>query len=164
MKEAALMGLLALTMLSCGSLAPESARLTAVSVPVEVSAVPLDPHDPSVRSVGAFAFAGGIEIKGADSGVHELSDLRIVSGDRLVAVSDGGYVFEARLLFDANAQLSGLADARVTSLVSERGQPLTGLEADAEGFDVLPTGDRLVSFERNHRVWLYAGDDNPPRP
>ena len=163
-KNAALIGLAALTVMSCGSLAPESARLTAVSVPVEVSAVPLDPHDPSVRSVGAFAYAGGIEIKGADSGVHELSDLRIVSGDRLVAVSDAGYLFEARLLFDATAQLSGLADARVTSLVSERGQPLTGLEADAEGIDVLPTGDRLVSFERNHRIWLYADDDNPPRP
>jgi hypothetical protein len=164
MKEAALIGLAALTVLSCGSLAPASARLSAVSVPVEVSAVPLDPHDPSVRSVGAFAYAGGIEIKGADSRVHELSDLRIVSGDRLVAVTDRGYFFEARLLFDANAQLSGLADARVTSLVTEQGQPLTGLEADAEGFDVLPTGDRLVSFERNHRIWLYAADDTPPRP
>jgi hypothetical protein len=38
------------------------------------------------------------------------------------------------------------------------------LEADAEGFDILPTGDRLVSFERNHRIWLYAADDSPPRP
>jgi hypothetical protein len=159
------MGLAAVTVLSCGSPAPHSARLTAVSVPVEVSPVPLDPRDPSVRSIGAFAYAGGIEIKSADStGVHELSDLRIVSGDRLVAVSDAGYFFEARLLFDETAQLSGLADARVTALVSERGQPLTGLEADAEGFDILPTGDRLVSFERNHRIWLYAADDSPPRP
>ena len=136
MKAAALIGLAALTVLSCGFPAPHSARLTAVSVPLEVSPVPLDPHDPSVRSIGAFTYAGGIEIKGADStGVHELSDLRIVSGDRLVAVSDAGYFFEARLLFDETARLSGLADARVTSLVSERGQPLTGLEADAEGFD-----------------------------
>ena len=43
------MGLAALTVASCGSLAPESARLTAVSVPVDVSAVPLDPHDPGIR-------------------------------------------------------------------------------------------------------------------
>jgi hypothetical protein len=164
-KGVALMGLAALTMLSCRSPMPQSARVAAVLVPVEVSPVPLDPHDPSVRNIGAFVYAGGIEIKGADStGVHELSDLRIVSGDRLVAVSDSGYFFEARLLFDETAQLSGLVDARVTSLVSELGQPLTGLEADAEGFDVLPTGDRLVSFERNHRIWLYAADDSTPRP
>ena len=166
MKNAALVGLAAFSVLSaCGSPVPQRARLAAVSVPVEGTPVPLDPHDPSVRNIGAFAYAGGIEIKGADStGVHELSDLRIVSGDRLVAVSDAGYFFEARLLFDETAQLSGLADARVTPLVSERGQPLTGLEADAEGFDILPTGDRLVSFERNHRIWLYAADDSPPRP
>jgi hypothetical protein len=163
-KDTALIGLAALTVLSCCSPAPQSTRLTAVSVPLEVTPVPLDPHDTSVRSIGAFTYAGGIEIKGADStGVHELSDVRI-SGDRLVAVSDGGYFFEARLLFDETARLSGLADARVTALVSEQGQPLTGLEADAEGFDELPTGDRLVSFERNHRIWLYAADDSPPRP
>jgi hypothetical protein len=162
--KAAWIGLAALTV-SCGFSAPQSARLTAVSVPVEVSPVPLDPHDLSVRSIGAFAYAGGIEIEGADStGVHELSDLRIVSNDRLVAISDSGYFFEARLLFDEAAQLSGLADARVTPLVSDRDQPLTGLAVDAEGFDTLPTGGRLVSFERNHRIWLYAPDDSPPRP
>ena len=166
MKNATLIGLAALSVLSaCGSPVPQRARLTAVSVPVEVTPVPLNVHDPSVRSIGAFAYAGGLEIKDTDStGAHELSDVRIVSGDRLVAISDGGYLFEARLLFDEAAQLSGLADAQVTSLVSEQGQPLTGLEADAEGFDEFPTGDRLVSFERNHRIWLYPADDSPPRP
>jgi hypothetical protein len=160
-----LIGVAALTVLSCCVPAPQSTRLTAVSLPLEVTPVPLDPHDTSVRSIGAFTYAGGIEIKGADStGIHELSDVRIVSGDRLIAVSDGGYFFEARLLFDETARLSGLADARVTALVNEQGQPLTGLEADAEGLDELPTGDRLVSFERNHRIWLYAADDSPPRP
>jgi hypothetical protein len=164
-KDVALIGLAAATVLSCGLPARQSVRLTAASAPVEVSPVPLDPHDSSVRSIGAFAYAGGIEIKSADSpGVHELSDLRIVAGDRLVAVSDAGYLFEARLLFDDTARLSGLADARVTALVNEQGGPLTGSEADAEGFDILPTGDRLVSFERDHRIWLYAADDTPPRP
>jgi hypothetical protein len=163
-KDVALIGLAAVTLVSCGSPAPQSARLTAVSVPMEVSPVLLDPHDPSVRSIGAFTYAGGIEIKSADSAaVHELSDVRIVSGDRLVAVSDAGYFFEARLLFDKTAQLSGLADAHVTSLLGEAGQTLAGLEADAEGFDIFPTGDRLVSFERNHRIWLYAADQSPPR-
>jgi hypothetical protein len=76
-KDVALIGLAALTVLSCGSPMPHSAQLTAVSVPVEASSVPLDPHDPSVHSIGSFAYAGGIEIKGSDStGVHELSDLR----------------------------------------------------------------------------------------
>jgi hypothetical protein len=164
-KKAALIGLAALTALSCGPRMAQRARAAAVSVPIEVTPVPLDPQDPGVRSIESFAYAGGFEIGTADStGIHELSDLRIVSGDRLVAVSDRGHVFEARLLFDETAQLSGLSDARLIPLVSERGEPLTGLEADAEGLDILPTGDRLVSFEQNHRIWLYPADDSPPRP
>ena len=126
--------------------------------------MPLDPHDASVRSIGLFAYAGGIEIRSADvTGIHELSDLRIVSGDRLVAVSDRGHLFEARLLLDETAELVGLSDARLVPLVSEQGEPLTGLEADAEGLDILPTGERLVSFEQHHRIWLYPVDDSPPR-
>jgi hypothetical protein len=28
-------------------------------------------------------------------------------------------------------------------------------KGDAEGLAMLPNGDRLVSFERDHRIWLY---------
>jgi hypothetical protein len=52
----------------------------------------------------------------------------------------------------------------VIPLVDERGVPLAGAEADAEGLDVFPNGDRLVSFERDHRIWLYPADGGPPRP
>ncbi len=49
------------------------------------------------------------------------------------------------------------ADERDHASVRERGARLTDTEADAEGLDILPDGDRLVSFERNHRLWLYPG-------
>jgi len=29
---------------------------------------------------------------------------------------------------------------------------------------VLPNGDRLVSFEGDHRIWRYAAGNGPPRP
>jgi hypothetical protein len=29
------------------------------------------------------------------------------------------------------------------------------MTVDAEGMAILANGDRLVSFERNHRIWLY---------
>ena len=97
------------------------------------------------------------------SGIHELSDLRIVADDRLIAVSDGGSVFEARLLFDSAARLSGLTNPRVLPLVGEHGEPLAGCDADAEGLAVFPNGDRLVSFERHHRIWLYPADGSARR-
>jgi hypothetical protein len=131
---------------------------------LEITQVPLDPGNPDVQSIGAFTYSGGIEIKAAVSAtVLELSDLR-VSNDRMVTVSDSGYFLEARLVFDANDRLSGLADARVIPLLGERGEPLTGTDADAEGVDVLPDGTRLVSFEGNHRIWRYRADGTPLGP
>jgi hypothetical protein len=165
MRDAAFIGFAALTVLSCGPAMPRTPPATAVSVRVDVMPVALDPHDPSARSIGSFAYAGGIEIRGAGSTtIFELSDLRIVAGNRLIAVSDHGNFFEARLLFDETGRLSGLADARVIPLVGERGELLTAMDADAEGLDLLPDGDRLVSFEGNHRIWLYPADGSAPRP
>lgn len=161
----AVIGLASLTALSCGLATPQTVPATAVSVRVETTPVPLNPRDPSARSIGSFVYAGGIEIKAVGSTtLLELSDLRIVSGDRLVAVSDHGNFFEARLLFDGMDRLSGLADTRVIPLVDERGRALDGGDADAEGLEVLPDGGRLVSFEGAHRIWLYPADGSAPRP
>jgi hypothetical protein len=93
-----------------------------------------------------------------------LSDLSIGADDHLTSVSDDGAFFEGRLVFDKDARLSGLADTRTTPLIDERGEPLTGADADAEGLDVFPNGDRLVSFERRHRIWRYPVDGSVPRP
>ena len=165
MRETAFVGLAALTVLCCGSAIPRTAPAAWESVRVEVTPVPLDPHDPSKRSIGSFAYAGGIEIRDTGSPtIFELSDLRIVSGDRLIAVSDRGNFFEARLLFDETGRLSGLADARVIPLVGERGERLTAADSDAEGLDLLPDGSRLVTFEGNDRIWLYRADGSAPRP
>jgi hypothetical protein len=141
------------------------APATAEAVRVEVTPVPLDRHDSSKSGIGSFTYAGGIEIRSASSTtIFELSDLRIVSGDRLVAVSDRGYFFEARLLLDGMERLSGLVGARLIPLVGERGKRLTGRYADAEGLDLGPDGDRIVSFERDHRIWVYPADGSGPRP
>jgi hypothetical protein len=126
--------------------------------------VPLDPQDRTRRSIGTFTYAGGVEIRSADVRTFlELSDLRVVSGDRLLAVGDEGTFFEARLLFDETAQLSGLADVHVRSLVDELGEPVDAANGDAEGVELLPNGDRLVAFESRDRVWLYPADGSAPR-
>jgi hypothetical protein len=57
-----------------------------------------------------------------------------------------------------------VSEGRLMVLTAEDGTPLTKKEdADAEGLAVFPNGDRLVSFERNHRIWLYPADGGPPR-
>ena len=158
-----------LTMLSCDSAAPRTTPLqvrgpAGEAVPIQVTQVPLDPQDPGRSRLGSFVYAGGIEFRVADGSVSlELSDLRIVSGDHMIAISDQGRFFEARLLFDQAGHLSGLADLRVTPLIDEQGRMMEVADADVEGIEVLPGGDRLVSFEKDHRIWRYPADGSAPR-
>jgi hypothetical protein len=141
---------------------PSSRDETAIDV--RTSPVPLNPQDPTQIRIGAFTYAGGFEIRAVNTPrLHGLSDLAMSSDGHLVAVTDEGDIFEARLVLDTQGRLSGLVDGRLTRLIDLNGRPLRGkARADAEGLAVLPNGDRLVSFERNHRIWRYpAGNGRP---
>jgi hypothetical protein len=141
---------------------PSSLDETAIDV--RTSPVALNPQDRTQTRVGAFTYAGGLEVRAVTAArLHGLSDLAVSSDGHLVAVTDEGDLFEARLVLDAQGRLSGLGDGRLKRLIDLDGRPLRGKSrADAEGVAVLPSGDRLVSFERNHRIWRYpAGNGRP---
>jgi hypothetical protein len=121
------------------------------------------PGDPPC---GTWTWVAGFDLTSPDtSRLHGLSDLKLI-GDKLWAVSDEGDLLQARLVLDARDAPTGLADAQLTSLTDLDGHPISGhkLEADSEGLAILANGDRLVSFERNHRIWLYPARGGPPRP
>ena len=135
--------------------------------PIDIDAVgvPLNPQNPSQAAIGNFLYAGGLELTSSQTDrLHGLSDLVITGRDRLTAVGDEGVLLEARLVLDEKERLVGITDARLTLLTGEDGKPLPEKEeADAEGLTQLPNGDRLVSFERRHRIWLYPAAGGPPR-
>jgi hypothetical protein len=146
--------------------APQSGSKPAPLGAIHVQAVPvpLNPLDPSMTSVGDFRYAGGISLLSRQTDLlHELSDLVITGADRLVAVGDEGVLFEGRLLLGQDGRLTGVTDGILTRLVGENNRPLTGANIDAEGLALLPNGDRLVSFERHPRIWLYPSSGAPPR-
>jgi hypothetical protein len=134
-------------------------------ISVDVASVPLDPRDPSRTSVGQFAYAGGIALSSRQTGrLHGLSDLVVFGNGRVTAVGDEGVWFEARLILDEAGRLVGVTDPRLEPLAGEDGKPLSAkADADAEGIAMLPNGDRLVSFERRHRIWLYPAAGGAPR-
>jgi hypothetical protein len=144
------------------SLAPRE-RWTPIAI--EATAVPLNPSDPAQAAVGPFAYAGGVVLTSTQSDrLHGLSDLEITGADRLTAVSDNGILLTARLVLDDHGRLAGATDGRFELLTGLDGQPLRGKsESDSEGLALLRNGDRLVSFERDHRIWLYPADDGSPR-
>jgi len=133
---------------------------------LDTQAVPLNAADPSQVAVGRFVYAGGVSVTSPDtSRLHGLSDLKITSEGAVLAVTDDGDLFEARLVLDAAGRLSGLTAGKLAPLRDPEGQPLQGkARGDAEGLAVLANGDRLVSFERDHRIWLYPAAGGPPRP
>jgi len=136
------------------------------TVRIDAVAVPLNPQRPSEAAIGDFIYAGGLVLTSQQTDqLHGLSDLEVTGQDRLTAVSDFGALLEARLVFDARQRLVGLTDARLTRLTGQDGEPLLDkTDGDAEGLALLAGGDRLVSFERRDRVWLYPADGGLPRP
>lgn len=136
-------------------------------ISVQSATVPLNPNNPAQDRIGNFVFAGGVALTSDNTGrLHGLSDLKILPDGTLVAVTDNGDLFQAKLQLDASERLTGLTDGEIVSLTAPDGHALQGKEeADAEGLAVMPGGERLVSFERNHRIWRYpAGGAPTPAP
>jgi len=139
------------------------------AIGIDAVPVPLNPQDPSEVAIGDFLYAGGLELTSRQTDrLHGLSDLFVTGTDRLTAIGDDGILFGARLVLDESERLVGVEDAHLTLLTGEDGKPLPGraagdAEGDAEGLTQLASGDRLVSFERRHRIWLYPAAGGLPR-
>jgi len=144
---------------------PASPVPAGPGITIAATSIPLNAQDPAQDRIGDFRYAGGLALSSPDtSRFHGLSDMALVAGGALTAVTDEGDLLRARLVLDKAGRLVGLTDGRITALTNPEGRPLQGkLEGDSEGMALLANGDMLVSFEQRHRVWLYPAA-GPPRP
>jgi len=145
--------------------APAIAENEAEPSPVVLSSkvLQLDPDDPTRQRIGRLMWRGGIEITSNNSRFGGLSGLLVsADGDRLLAVSDKGRWLAARLRYDAEGRLIGIADAQMARLRDLDGDALKKKRhRDAESLAELADGSILVSFERKHRIWLYTSKEGP---
>lgn len=135
---------------------------TADADPVAVSTTALSFHPtfPERTTAGKLLWLGGLELKSQAAKFGGLSSL-LVSDDllRLTAASDDGQWFRADLRYDKKGRLVGLSNAAMTPITDLKGKPLADKrQRDAESLTRHTSGDLLVSFERNHRVWRYPAD------
>ena len=131
--------------------------------PIAVSFEPTPLRAPSYRT-GPVRFAGGVVLRSEDPRFGGLSDLRLDASGGLVAVTDAGDLITARLILDTAGRLTGVGQVRLRRLTELDGLPISDrARGDAEGLAILPDGQVLVAFERDHRIWSY-GRDAADRP
>lgn len=156
----------ALTLAACvtarvdlpGAPVPAGSRIAVQSAPV-----PLNPADPSQTAIGGFRYAGGVALtSNQTSRLHGLSDI-VVEDLFVTAVSDDGDIVRFGLAVSQPGERLATATASnvfVKPITGLDGQPVQGKAwGDAEGLAILTNGDRLISFEQNHRIWRYVGDE-----
>ena len=132
---------------------------------IEAAPVPLDPADPSRQEIDGFRYAGGLALTSSmTSRLHGLSDLQVAADGTFIAPTDDGDVVTGRILLGSDGRLTGVGEAVLKPLLGVDGQPLQGKrEGDAEGLARLADGRLLISFERDHRIWVYDEAGRPAR-
>jgi hypothetical protein len=128
---------------------------------VRATQVPLNPEKPDQQTIGRLRYRGGVHLVSSDPRFGGFSSLRLApDGRRLTLVSDEGSWLAASIVRDERGFLAGLADAEMGPLLDLDGTPLREKDdRDAESLAILSDGSFLVGFERQHRIWHYAGDD-----
>lgn len=158
---------LALILTACAPAASLPKGPVPAGAGVAVRSETVRPAGPDGHGIetGDFRWMGGMALSSTEtSRLHGLSDIVVTTDGRLTAVSDEGDLVQARLALDRHGRLAGLSDVRITGLADLDGNPIQGKgNGDAEGLAVLANGDRLVSFERNSRIWLYPAKGGAPR-
>lgn len=135
------------------------------------------PQDASTRPLGlgiggstlapGVSFAGGVQLLTPTvSPLRSLSDFKLLGDGQFLSVTDAGDMVRGTLRLDDDGRLVGIDQLRSRRLTLANGNPISEkVDGDAEGLAVLPDGQVLVSFERDHRIWSYGPLEalQPPR-
>ncbi|HYN04794.1 MAG TPA: esterase-like activity of phytase family protein [Vicinamibacteria bacterium] len=137
--------------------------VAADPVAVRATSVPLNPQDPRQHVVGRLEYRGGLHLVSDDPRFGGISSLQVLpDGQRLAAVTDEGRWVSARLVH-RDRRLVGIEDVEIGPLLGPDGKAPEGKDSrDAESLALLPDGEFIVGFEREHRLLRYpAGTGRP---
>lgn len=152
------------TLILLGLLCCAAAPTAAKDITVTATPVPLNSEDPKQTRVDSLEYVAGFVLDSPASEWGGYSGMVLApDGSSLLAVSDVGHWLKLELKHDAAGRLTGVGAARIEPLLDEAGMPVAGKEwSDAEEIARNGDGSFLVSFERRHRIWLYAAVDGVP--
>jgi hypothetical protein len=127
-------------------------------VAIEVTAQPImafDIRDPSRRQFGLLEFQGGLSLRSPYRKFGGLSAIRVgPDGARFIALSDKGWWFRGRLVYDDTRPI-GITDAEMAPILGADGKPLAaGDWYDTESI-AEDGGTLYVGIERVHQIMRF---------
>ncbi len=128
--------------------------------PITVRAQPVPFGGNGGDRTGRLRYLAGLHLTSDNEDFGGFSGLTIDDGGHLTAVSDQGHWLTAELRLDPRGTVTGLRAARIGRLCDDDGAPVAWERRDAEEIQRLPGRGFLVSFERHHRIVLYAASGN----
>lgn len=159
----ALIGVLtAVLVIFSPSKAGEPRALVLTSAPAKFSV-----NDPDETAVGKLIWRGTIRLNSDDPDFGGLSGLAIsADGMRFLAITDAAHWVTGTFSY-TNGRLTGARGGMIVPMLDANGQAMSGKQGDAEGLDTLTPydidGPVMVSFEGDHRIWVYGGPQNGQR-
>lgn len=106
--------------------------------------------------IGRLRYRGGLELSSPSGAFGGLSGMEVLENERLIAVSDNGDWFEARLELDEAGDLVGTRDWRTALMRDETGAPFPSKSAgDSEDLAQMTDGRFAVSFEQTQTIRIY---------
>ncbi|MCZ8369312.1 MAG: peptidylprolyl isomerase [Porphyrobacter sp.] len=127
--------------------------------PPETAPVLIDPAQPDAR-IGELIFRGGVEIAPDKADIGGISSLEW-QGESLFAVADDGRWMELTI-DEIGERLVDVSGVQLGPLLDPAGKMLDARKrGDAEALTRLPSGEWLVAFEQDHRIWRYADLEGP---
>ncbi|MEE1876265.1 esterase-like activity of phytase family protein [Altererythrobacter litoralis] len=125
--------------------------------------VAFDPGDPANETIGELTYRGGIELEPGEDEIGGISGLEWWEGKLYAVMDDGRWlVMTPREIGDRLADILELETGPL--LDTEGKRPRRKDSADAEAIARSPSGEWLVAFERDHRIWRYTALDQPAQP
>lgn len=144
----------ALLLMLAAPLAAQSETFLPLTTPVELA-----PGEPD-KEAGELVFKGGVEIAPDKARIGGISGLEWHDGQLYAVTDDGRWLVLTPE--DVQGRLVDLSEVTLVPLLDERARPLGNkARGDAEALTRLPSGEWLVAFEQEHRIWRYADLEGP---
>lgn len=111
-------------------------------------------------AVGELLFRGGVAIAPDKAQIGGISGLEWHEGQLYAITDDGRWLVLTPE--DVQGRLVDVSEVTIAPLNDEKGRKLGDKErGDAEAITRLASGEWLVSFEQDHRIWRYAALEGP---